>query len=155
MQEVLQQQPQANARGKDGFNISETNLGDFSLPRGFLKMSPRYGSASLEFGSDIDKVAYILRGNRVKPLTEKQRISHERLIRLLEDQGIDVNTVRNHGSKIHQKIKDIVKQETGSAKATPDNTGGMKITVPTDNVFVKKIKTKNRWTRFRTNKSFT
>ena len=142
MQEVLQQQPQANARGKDGFNIGETNLGDFSLPRGFLKMSPRYGSASLEFGSDIDKVAYILRGNRVKPLTEKQRISHERLIRLLEDQGIDVNTVRNHGSKIHQKIKDIVKQETGSAKATPDNTGGMKITVPTDNVFVKKIKQK-------------
>mgnify|MGYP003112442083 FL=1 len=142
MQEVLQQQPQANARGKDGFNIGETNLGDFSLPRGFLKMSPRYGSASLEFGSDIDKVAYILRGNRVKPLTEKQRISHERLIRLLEDQGIDVNTVRNHGSKIHQKIKDIVKQETGSAKATPDNTGGMKITVPTDNVFVKKVKQK-------------
>jgi hypothetical protein len=142
MQEVLQQQPQANARGKDGFNIGETNLGDFSLPRGFLKMSPRYGSASLEFGSDIDKVAYILRGNRVKPLTEKQRISHERLIRLLEDQGIDVNTVRNHGSKIHQKIKDIVKQETGSPKATPDNTGGMKITVPTDNVFVKKVKQK-------------
>ena len=142
MQEVLQQQPQANARGKDGFNIGETNLSDFSLPRGFLKMSPRYGSASLEFGSDIDKVAYILRGNRVKPLTEKQRISHERLIRLLEDQGIDVNTVRNHGSKIHQKIKDIVKQETGSAKATPDNTGGMKITVPTDNVFVKKVKQK-------------
>ncbi len=142
LQEQIQQQPQANAKGGDGFNISETNLGDFSLPKGFLKMSPRYGSASLEFGSDIDKIAYILRGNRVKPLTEKQKISHERLTRLLEDQGIDVNTVRNHGSKIHQKIKDIVKEQTGSAKATPDNTGGMMIKVPTDNVFVKKVKQK-------------
>lgn len=142
LQNQLQQQPQANARGGDGFNIGETNLGDFSLPKGFLKMSPRYGSASLEFGSDIDKVAYILRGNRVKPLSEKQKISHERLTRLLEDQGIDVNTVRNHGSKIHQKIKDIVKEQTGSAKATPDNTGGMMIKVPTDNVFVKKVKQK-------------
>ena len=142
LQEQIQQQPQANARGGDGFNIGETNLGDFSLPKGFLKMSPRYGSASLEFGSDIDKVAYILRGNRVKPLSEKQKISHERLTRLLEDQGIDVNTVRNHGSKIHQKIKDIVKEQTGSAKATPDNTGGMMIKVPTDNVFVKKVKQK-------------
>ena len=104
LQEQIQQQPQANARGGDGFNIGETNLGDFSLPKGFLKMSPRYGSATLEFGSDIDKIAYILRGNRIKPLTEKQKISHERLVRLLEDQGIDVNTVRNHGSKIHQKI---------------------------------------------------
>ena len=142
LQNQLQQQPQANARGGDGFNIGETNLGDFSLPKGFLKMSPRYGSATLEFGSDIDKVAYILRGNRVKPLTEKQKISHERLVRLLEDQGIDVNTVRNHGSKIHQKIKDIVIQKTGNAKATPDNTGGMNIKVPTDNVFVKKVKQK-------------
>ena len=35
-------------------------------------MSPRYGSATLEFNSDIDKVAYILRANRVK-LTEKQK----------------------------------------------------------------------------------
>ena len=67
---------------------------------------------------------------------------NERLARLLEDQGIDVNTVRNHGSKIHQKIKDIVKQKTGSAKATPDNTGGMMIKVPTDNVFIKKVKQK-------------
>ena len=64
------------------------------------------------------------------------------MTRLLEDQGIDVNTVRNHGSKIHQKIKDIVKQKTGSAKATPDNTGGMMIKVPTDNVFIKKVKQK-------------
>ena len=143
LQEQIQQQPQANARGGgDGFNIGETNLGDFSLPKGFLKMSPRYGSATLEFGSDIDKIAYILRGNRIKPLTEKQKISHERLVRLLEDQGIDVNTVRNHGSKIHQKIKDIVTEQTGSPKATPDNTGGMMIKVPTDNVFVKKVKQK-------------
>ena len=142
LQEQIQQQPQANVRGDGGFNIGETNLGEFKLPKGFLKMSPRYGSASLEFGSDIDKVAYILRGNRVKPLTDKQKISHERLTRLLEDQGIDVNTVRNHGSKIHQKIKDIVKQQTGSAKATPDNTGGMMIKVPTDNVFIKKVKQK-------------
>ena len=142
LQEQIQQQPQANVRGDGGFNIGETNLGEFKLPKGFLKMSPRYGSASLEFGSDIDKVAYILRGNRVKPLTDKQKISHERLTRLLEDQGIDV-TVRNHGSKIHQKIKDIVKQKQVHLKQQKtDNTGGMMIKVPTDNVFIKKVNKK-------------
>ncbi len=109
-------------------------------------MSPRYGSATLEFNSDIDKVAYILRANRIK-LTEKQKITQERLTKLLEDQGIDVNAVRNHGVTVHKKIKDLVTAETGSAKASPDNTGGLKINVPTDQAFVKKNSTKTVGTK--------
>jgi hypothetical protein len=128
-------------KAKTKFNIGEVNLGEFVLPKGYLKMSPRYGSATLEFNSDIDKVAYILRANRVK-LTEKQKITQERLTKLLEDQGIDVNAVRNHGVTVHKKIKDLVTAETGSAKASPDNTGGLKINVPTDQAFVKKNSTK-------------
>ena len=132
---------------KKKFNIGEVNLGEFVLPKGYLKMSPRYGSATLEFNSDIDKVAYILRANRVKPLTDAQKISHERLVKLLEDEGIDVNAVRNHGVTIHQKIKNLVIAETGSAKASPDNTGGLRINVPTDQAFVKKNSTKTVGTK--------
>ncbi len=76
-------------------------------------MSPRYGNVVLNFNSDIDKVAYIMRSQRFlkrKP-TETQIRTQERLTKLLEDQGISVNTVRKHGDNIHEKIKNIVKEK--------------------------------------------
>ena len=124
---------------KTKFNIGEVNIGDFVLPKGFVKMSPRYGNVVLNFNSDIDKVAYILRSQRFlkrKP-TETQIRTQERLTKLLEDQGISVNTVRKHGDNIHEKIKNIVKEKTGSFKALGEGTAGLKIDVPTDQAFVK------------------
>ena len=124
---------------KKQFNIGEINIGDFVLPKGYVKMSPRYGNVVLIFNSDIDKVAYILRGNRFlkrKP-TEAQIKTQENLERLLDEQGISVEAVRKHGDNIHQKIKNLVYEKTGSYKALGEGTVGLKIEVPTDQAFVK------------------
>jgi len=124
---------------KTKFNIGEVNIGDFVLPKGFVKMAPRYGNVQLNFNSDIDKVAYIMRSQRFlkrKP-TESQIRTQERLTKLLEEQGISVNSVRKHGDNIHNKIKNIVKDKTGSFKALGEGTAGLKIDVPTDQAFVK------------------
>ena len=124
---------------KKKFNIGNISIGDFVLPKGYVKMSPRYGNVQLNFNSDIDKVAYILRGNRFfkKKPTESQIRTQERLTRLLEEQGISVSAVKKYGDKIHEKIKNLVKDQTGSFKATGEGTQGLKIDVPTDQAFVK------------------
>jgi len=124
---------------KTKFNIGEVNIGDFVLPKGFVKMNPRYGNVQLNFNSDIDKVAYIMRSQRFlkRKATESQIRTQERLTKLLEEQGISVNSVRKHGDNIHNKIKNIVKDKTGSFKALGEGTAGLKIDVPTDQAFVK------------------
>ena len=94
----------------------------FTLPNEFARMKPRYGLGEIEFESDLDRVAYIIRSKAKKSAREDD------IVALLKQQNVDPNAARMHGSKVHQFVKDYVREETGSAAA--NNAAGMLIKVP-------------------------
>ena len=89
-------------------------------------MKPRYGLASIQFESELDQVAYIIRSNKSKSKAE------DRIVEALEAQGFSKSEIKAHGVKVHQKVKDMVTEMTGSAKASPDNTSGLVLKIPAD-----------------------
>jgi len=101
------------------------NSGEASfIPDDLLLGKTTYGMAELEFGSRIDQAAWLLRPGRKRyPPVVKQ------IIELAQKNGIDINEFRAHGTKVHESIKAQVKDKTGSAKASPDNTAGLTFNV--------------------------
>ena len=99
----------------------------FTLPNEFARMKPRYGLGEIEFDNDLDRVAYIIRSKAKKSAREDD------IIALLKQQGVDPEAARRHGSKVHQFVKNYVKEETGSAAA--NNAAGMLIKVPDQGFF--------------------
>jgi len=97
------------------------NFGEAAfIPDDLLLGKTTYGMAELEFGSRIDQAAWLLRPGRKRyPPVVKQ------IIELAQKNGIDINEFRAHGTKVHESIKAQVKDKTGSAKASPDNTAGL------------------------------
>ena len=98
----------------------------FQLPKSLQRMKPRYGLASIQFESELDQVAYIIRSNKSKSKAE------DRIVEALEAQGFSKSEIKAHGVKVHQKVKDMVTEMTGSAKASPDNTSGLVLKIPAD-----------------------
>lgn len=98
----------------------------FQLPKSLQRMKPRYGLASIQFESELDQVAYIIRSNKSKSKAE------DRIVEALEAQGFSKSEIKAHGVKVHQKVKDMVAEMTGSAKASPDNTSGLVLKIPAD-----------------------
>tara|TARA_R100000742_G_C4279576_1_gene104563 strand:- start:3564 stop:8057 length:4494 start_codon:yes stop_codon:yes gene_type:complete len=96
----------------------------FSLPPGFNKMKPRYGQLTPVFESDLDQVAYIIRSGK------KASVREPEILKIVEEYGLTPAEVKRHGMKVHAKIKEMVKEKTGSASASPDNTTGLELTVP-------------------------
>ena len=111
----------------------------FTAPPKYAKTKPRYGSGSLIFESDFDKLAWSLRSKRVN----KARNDSEYL-QVFINQGFSENQVRVHGDKVHTKIKQIVKDLTGSASAGDNNPKlkGLNIEIPVLSEFSNKIQTK-------------
>lgn len=105
----------------DGFVDPPPTRRRFSFPADIAKSAPRYGMATVEFASDIDRAAYMLRD------ASKKSKGEDRLVAALEQAGFDVPTVRAHGEKVRQGLKDIVTQQTGSASAPQK---AMKLQVP-------------------------
>ena len=98
----------------------------FQLPKSLQRMKPRYGLASIQFESELDQVAYIIRSGKTKSKAE------DRIVAALEAQGFSKAEIKAHGVKVHQKVKDMVTEMTGSAKASPDNTSGLILKIPAD-----------------------
>ena len=96
----------------------------FSLPHGYKRMKPRYGQLVPEFESDLDMVAYIIRDGKKASAREPE------ILQILKDFELTKAEVKAHGRKVHQKLKDMVKEKTGSASASADNTAGLELTVP-------------------------
>tara|TARA_B100000965_G_scaffold80802_1_gene64487 strand:- start:573 stop:2342 length:1770 start_codon:yes stop_codon:yes gene_type:complete len=96
----------------------------FSLPHGYKRMKPRYGQLVPEFESDLDMVAYIIRDGKKASAREPE------ILQILKDFELTKAEVKAHGRKVHQKLKDMVKEKTGSASASYDNTIDLEITVP-------------------------
>ena len=101
------------------------NFGEAAfIPDDLLLGKTTYGMAELEFGSRVDQAAWLLRPGRKRyPPVVKQ------IIELAQKNGIDLNELRAHGTKVHESIKAQVKDKTGSAKASPDNTAGLTFNV--------------------------
>ena len=99
----------------------------FKLPNEFARMKPRYGLGEIQFDNDLDRVAYIIRSKAKKSAREDD------IIAMLKQQGVDPEAARRHGSKVHQFVKNYVKEETGNAAA--NNAAGMVIKVPDQGFF--------------------
>lgn len=83
----------------------------FTFPADLAKSAPRYGMAKVEFASDLDRAAYMLRDEAKKSKGES------RLIQALEEAGYNLTAIRTHGAKVRDAIKGIVAEQTGSAAA--------------------------------------
>ena len=96
----------------------------FRLPNEFKRMKPRYGQLVPEFESELDMVAYIIRSGKKASAKEPE------IIKILEGYGLTAAEVKRHGMAVHKTIKEMVKEITGSASASADNTAGLELTVP-------------------------
>ena len=97
----------------------------FQLPKSLQRMKPRYGLASIQFESELDQVAYIIRSNKSKSKAE------DRIVEALEAQGFSKSEIKAHGVKVHQKVKDMVAEMTGTTQAK-ENTRGLVLKIPAD-----------------------
>ena len=93
----------------------------YALPADVAKSKPRYGMGTVQFGSDLDRAAYIIRSKSKKSKGE------DRIIGSLEEAGYDVAQVRQHGELVKKAIGDVIEEQTGSRRAPQS---AMEIVVP-------------------------
>jgi len=109
---------------QEGYTGSKVTKQVFRLPNEFKRMKPRYGQLVPEFESELDMVSYIIRSGKKVSAREPE------IIKILEGYELTPGEIKAHGMKVHKKIKEMVKEKTGSASASPDNTTGLELTVP-------------------------
>lgn len=81
---------------------------ELQLPLSLRKSSPRYGRATIVFESDLDRAAYTLANDAVRPskAADKFRI-------VVKEAGLDLNEVIAHG----KRVKAAIKQAAGGGAA--------------------------------------
>ena len=121
---------QTNTRPIDG------SVRTYIMPRQFKKSKPNYGDAPIIFQSDFDKMAWYLRYKKTKPPKYANQILESFIT-----QGFTEAEIRQHGTNIHEKIKQIVIDKTGSAQAGRGNTVGLTIEVPADTKYSGEVQT--------------
>lgn len=77
---------------------------ELQLPFDLRKASPRYGKATIEFESDLDRAAYILANDAVKPSKAAGKFRQ-----VVKEAGLDVADVVAHGKKVKAAIKQAAK----------------------------------------------
>jgi hypothetical protein len=73
---------------------------EFVLPKELSKAAPRYGRATIRFESDLDRTAYVLANDAVKPSKAAGKFREA-----LEAAGMDVAEVTAHGKKVKAALK--------------------------------------------------
>ena len=76
------------------------------MPNQFKRTKPNYGSASIIFESDFDKLAWSLRLGKKNPPQKEQE-----MLQAFISQGFTEKEIRLHGANIHKKIKGIVTEK--------------------------------------------
>ena len=109
----------------------------FEAPEAYKRTKPRYGSATIQFQSDFDKLSWSLRNGK-----KKKAQNDAKILKIFLDQGFTEKEVRLHGDKVHAKLKSIVKEQTGNASASVANTKGLNFEVPILKDFAGKVQTK-------------
>ena len=109
---------------------AEVNLNEATfIPEDLNLGKASYGMGEVIFSSRIDHAAWLVRpGRKSYPNVSKQ------IAKLAKENNIDISDLRRHGGKVHEQLKAQVTKQTGSAKASPDNTAGLSFSV-TDQKF--------------------
>ena len=84
---------------------------EFVIPKDLSKSAPRFGRAKLQFESDLDRAAYMIRDKAKKSKGE------DRMIAALEEQGYDIDEIRELGNEVKVQIQDGIEEVTGSRRA--------------------------------------
>ena len=121
---------QTNTKPIDG------SVRTYIMPSQFKNTKPNYGDAPIVFQSDFDKMAWYLRYKKTKPPKYADKILESFI-----NQGFTEQEIRQHGTNIHEKIKQIVINKTGNAKAGQGNTVGLTIEVPADAKYSQEVQT--------------
>ena len=109
----------------------------FEAPEAYKRTKPRYGSATIQFQSDFDKLSWSLRNGK-----KKKAQNDAKILKIFLDQGFTEKEVRQHGDKVHAKLKSIVKEQTGNASASVANTKGLNFEVPILKDYAGRVQTK-------------
>lgn len=80
----------------------------FTLPEGLSRAAPRYGRATISFASDLDRAAYTLANDAVKPSKAAPKFREA-----VEAAGLNVADVVAHG----KRVKAAIKQAAGGGAA--------------------------------------
>jgi hypothetical protein len=80
---------------------------EFTLPKELSKASPRYGRATIRFESDLDRTAYVLANDAVKPSKSAAKFREA-----LEFAGMNVAEVTAHGKKVKAALKQAARDTT-------------------------------------------
>jgi len=80
----------------------------FVLPRELSRSAPRYGMATISFSSDLDRAAYVLANDAIKPSKAAPKFRAA-----VGAAGLSVSEVVAHGNK----VKAAIKQEAGGGAA--------------------------------------
>tara|TARA_A100000172_G_scaffold81071_1_gene72776 strand:+ start:3040 stop:7836 length:4797 start_codon:yes stop_codon:yes gene_type:complete len=121
---------QTNTKPIDG------SVRTYIMPNQFKNTKPNYGDAPIVFQSDFDKMSWYLRYKKTKPPKYADKILESFIT-----QGFTEQEIRQHGTNIHEKIKQIVIDKTGNAKAGQGNTVGLTIEVPADAKYSQEVQT--------------
>ena len=115
---------------------TDNSVRTYIMPSQFKNTKPRYGDAPIVFESDFDKMAWLLRYKKTNPPKNADLI-----LKSFISQGFTEAEIRQHGTNLHEKIKKIVIDKTGSAQAGQGNTVGLTIEVPADAKFSNEVQT--------------
>ena len=108
----------------------------YIMPSQFKNTKPNYGNAPIIFESDFDKMSWYLRYKKTKPPAKADLI-----LKSFITQGFTEAEIRQHGTNLHEKIKQIVIDKTGSPQAGQGNTVGLTIEVPADAKYSQEVQT--------------
>jgi hypothetical protein len=97
--------------------LSQLQTMDFQLPRELSSSRTNWGGAVLDFGSDLDKTAYILAGDATKASKRAAKFREA-----VFDAGINLEALVEHGKDLKKRIKDYA----GTSRAS-DATGVVSI----------------------------
>jgi hypothetical protein len=99
---------------------------EFTLPKELSKASPRYGRATIRFESDLDRTAYVLANDAVKPSKSAAKFREA-----LEAAGMNVAEVAAHGKKVKAALKQAARDTTpGNPIQLPSQPFGETIKPP-------------------------
>ena len=78
------------------------------LPQDLRKASPRYGRNTITFQSDLDRAAYVLANDAVKPSKSAAKFRQ-----VVQEAGLNIKDVVAHGQKVKAALKQAAKGNPG------------------------------------------
>jgi hypothetical protein len=88
------------------------------LPQDLRKASPRYGRNTITFQSDLDRAAYVLANDAVKPSKSAAKFRQ-----VVQEAGLDLKDVVAHGQKVKAALKQAAKGNPGQIELPAQRWG--------------------------------